>query len=247
MLDEPPLPPKLEQMISPHVFHLFLALLVGAHHKPHHARHSYLQVFYYKMQGDYQRYLTEFQQGDARAASADKALQAYQSATTLTNQDMAPTHPIRLGLALNFSVFYFEILNSPERACSLAKQVGVGRRCPSPRNYCCYDFVSYLVPEIIVVMISSVFALCVVLLLCLAPLASRRFGDVLRRNRAQTRTCVNNALAGRLGFFFFNLHFVYFRFDFQTMAQYNVLKSSTPRCYGVGNFARCACEQPDQV
>eukprot|EP00752_Nemacystus_decipiens_P008474 g7571.t1 len=80
------------------------------------------KVFYYKMQGDYQRYLTEFQQGDTRAGSADKALQAYQSATTLTNQDMPPTHPIRLGLALNFSVFYYEILNSPERACSLAKQ-----------------------------------------------------------------------------------------------------------------------------
>eukprot|EP00904_Undaria_pinnatifida_P002717 jgi/Undpi1/12446/HiC_scaffold_5.g02117.m1 len=79
------------------------------------------KVFYHKMQGDYHRYLTEFQQGDARAGSAEKALQAYQSATTLTHQDMPPTHPIRLGLALNFSVFYFEILNSPERACSLAK------------------------------------------------------------------------------------------------------------------------------
>ena len=34
---------------------------------------------------------------------------------------MTPTHPIRLGLALNFSVFYYEILNSPDRACHLAK------------------------------------------------------------------------------------------------------------------------------
>merc|ERR1712036_183900 len=36
--------------------------------------------------------------------------------------ELTPTHPIRLGLALNFSVFHYEILNSPDRACHLAKQ-----------------------------------------------------------------------------------------------------------------------------
>ncbi|XP_010191606.1 PREDICTED: 14-3-3 protein beta/alpha-like, partial [Mesitornis unicolor] len=47
--------------------------------------------------------------------------QAYQEAFEISKKEMQPTHPIRLGLALNFSVFYYEILNSPEKACNLAK------------------------------------------------------------------------------------------------------------------------------
>ena len=48
--------------------------------------------------------------------------QPSQSATDVAQTELTPTHPIRLGLALNFSVFYYEILNSPDRACHLAKQ-----------------------------------------------------------------------------------------------------------------------------
>ena len=47
---------------------------------------------------------------------------AYGEATEVAHQHLPPTHPIRLGLALNFSVFYYEILGSPENACKLAKQ-----------------------------------------------------------------------------------------------------------------------------
>ncbi|KAL4283137.1 hypothetical protein GQ457_16G017670 [Hibiscus cannabinus] len=79
-------------------------------------------VFYYKMKGDYFRYLAEFKAADDRKEAADQSLKAYEAATTTANSDLPPTHPIRLGLALNFSVFYYEILNSAERACHLAKQ-----------------------------------------------------------------------------------------------------------------------------
>jgi hypothetical protein len=71
--------------------------------------------------GDYHRYLAEFAMADQRKNSADKSLEAYQSATEIAATELAPTHPIRLGLALNFSVFYYEILNSPDKACQMAK------------------------------------------------------------------------------------------------------------------------------
>jgi len=79
------------------------------------------KVFYLKMKGDYYRYLAEVATGDARSAVVDDSQKAYQDAYDIAKSKMQPTHPIRLGLALNFSVFYYEILNSPEKACQLAK------------------------------------------------------------------------------------------------------------------------------
>ncbi|PAA82743.1 hypothetical protein BOX15_Mlig012117g1, partial [Macrostomum lignano] len=79
------------------------------------------RVFFYKMKGDYLRYMAEFATGAERKEAAENSLSAYKNATDIANAHLPPTHPIRLGLALNFSVFYYEILNSAERACQLAK------------------------------------------------------------------------------------------------------------------------------
>jgi len=80
------------------------------------------KVFYHKMKGDYHRYLAEFSTGDGRSNASNASLEAYKAASEIANSALPPTHPIRLGLALNFSVFYYEILNSPDKACDLAKR-----------------------------------------------------------------------------------------------------------------------------
>merc|ERR1711915_828861 len=80
------------------------------------------KVFYLKMKGDYYRYLAEVATGDARAAVLEDSQKSYEDAFECAKSKMEPTHPIRLGLALNFSVFFYEILNSPDKACQLAKQ-----------------------------------------------------------------------------------------------------------------------------
>ncbi|KAK3563155.1 hypothetical protein QTP86_016387 [Hemibagrus guttatus] len=80
------------------------------------------KVFYLKMKGDYFRYLAEVAPKNDQNAISDSQ-KAYQDAFDLSKKEMPPTHPIHLGLALNFSVFYYEILRSREKACDLAKEV----------------------------------------------------------------------------------------------------------------------------
>lgn len=68
--------------------------------------------------GDYYRYLAEI---GTDKESSTKSLEAYKMASDIAQDELPNTNPIRLGLALNFSVFFYEILNKPQRACRLAK------------------------------------------------------------------------------------------------------------------------------
>lgn len=80
------------------------------------------KVFYLKMKGDYFRYLAEVATGTSKTDVVSESEKAYQAALDIAKEEMTPTHPIRLGLALNYSVFFYEIQNAPDRACHLAKQ-----------------------------------------------------------------------------------------------------------------------------
>jgi len=79
------------------------------------------KVFYQKMKADYYRYIAEFTDGDAKTKAAESARAAYADAAAVAEKDLAVTHPIRLGLALNYSVFMYEVLANPEEACKMAR------------------------------------------------------------------------------------------------------------------------------
>lgn len=79
-------------------------------------------VFYLKMKGDYYRYLAEVAEADKKKEEViEQADNAYGEAVKVSKDKLKPTNPIRLGLALNYSVFYYEIRNDPTKACELAK------------------------------------------------------------------------------------------------------------------------------
>lgn len=83
---------------------------------------SETKVFYLKMCGDYCRYLAEFTaERDPDSKHPQKAETFYRKAYDEAEVNLPETHPTRLGLALNFSVCYYEILKQPEKACELAK------------------------------------------------------------------------------------------------------------------------------
>ncbi len=93
------------------------------------------------MKGDYYRYLAEVVTGGEResnvlnssrkqifvsiliAEMAEESQRAYKDGFNVAKNQMPVMHPTRLGLVLNFSVFHYEILNEPDVACRLAKQV----------------------------------------------------------------------------------------------------------------------------
>mmetsp|Transcript_14870 Transcript_14870/g.27497 ORF Transcript_14870/g.27497 Transcript_14870/m.27497 type:complete len:254 (-) Transcript_14870:48-809(-) len=85
------------------------------------------KVFFLKMKGDYYRYEAEYQTAGANRTkygntAAENAQRSYQEATDIAADELPPTNPIKLGLALNYSVFFYEVKSEPETACNMARQ-----------------------------------------------------------------------------------------------------------------------------
>jgi len=95
------------------VLDLLENVLVKNNEKENEAR-----VFYLKMTGDYYRYLAEFV---TDKSYEQRAADYYKQAQDISIKVLDATHPIRLGLALNYSVCFYEILKDKKAACELAK------------------------------------------------------------------------------------------------------------------------------
>jgi 14-3-3 protein epsilon len=79
------------------------------------------KVFYLKLKGDYYRYRGEFTTGTEFENTVNQAEKAYKDAYEIAEKHIPIQNSIRLGLALNFSVFYYEIKLLKEEACEIAK------------------------------------------------------------------------------------------------------------------------------
>lgn len=86
------------------------------------------RAFFYKMVGDYCRYASESVSSEASRRRAtglkEQALHTYKKSleiSTAPKGGLPPYNSVRLGLALNFSVFYYEIMGDARSACQVAK------------------------------------------------------------------------------------------------------------------------------
>lgn len=80
------------------------------------------RVFFYLMKGDYYRFIAEYTSKAGRNKAKQQVLESYQHGLEISEKELVSTHPTRLKLALNFSVFYHDILNDPHKARDLAQR-----------------------------------------------------------------------------------------------------------------------------
>merc|ERR1711935_1218921 len=78
------------------------------------------KAFFQKMIGDYYRYVAESATEETLNEVKQGALSGYEEADKLS-KGLNACNPIRLGLALNYSVFHYEVMNDHKKACELGE------------------------------------------------------------------------------------------------------------------------------
>ena len=86
------------------------------------AQNTETKVLYMKIKADYYRYHCEFAENDAFDEAKDKAEKIYKEAYDLALKEISIYNSVRLGLALNYSVFEYEILDNKNDAYNIAQK-----------------------------------------------------------------------------------------------------------------------------
>jgi 14-3-3 protein epsilon len=120
----------IEQSLS-EIIQLIEGILIKSTQKPEN------KIFYMKLTADYYKLLAELisakneitnltpnpSNSNVNSNNYDKrAGEYYSAAYKLSLTNLAVNHPIRLGLVLNYSIYYYEILKDKRAACEIAKQ-----------------------------------------------------------------------------------------------------------------------------
>lgn len=80
------------------------------------------QVSLYKAKGDYYRYIAEISDNEHKTRATDSAKAAYLQGTQVAEKHLPVTSPFRLGLALNYAVFQYEVMRDPQEALRIGRQ-----------------------------------------------------------------------------------------------------------------------------
>ena len=86
------------------------------------AQDSETKILYMKIKADYYRYHCEFAEGDIFEEMKSNAEKIYKEAYELALKDIDIYNSVRLGLALNYSVFLYEIMENKNEAVDIAQK-----------------------------------------------------------------------------------------------------------------------------
>lgn len=108
---------ELREIISQMITTLSVSLLPSSEESVDNA------VYYFKLKGDYLRYLAEITGGKDRELALSEADESYSYGYQIADDGLEVTSVTRLGLCLNYSVFLWEMRELQREAALLAQNV----------------------------------------------------------------------------------------------------------------------------